>query len=72
MSFVRSRYGQFKIIDTDSVISKSLIMYGEWAQNEIDLLAYFIQPGDIVVDAGSFIGTHARVFSNLLGRLEKY
>ncbi len=67
MNFVRSRYGEFKIIDTDSVISKSLQMYGEWAQNEIDLLGYFIQPENVVVDVGAFIGTHARAFSALVG-----
>lgn len=67
MSFVRSRYGDFKLIDTDSVISESLRLYGEWAQNEIDLLGYFIQPGAVVVDAGAFIGTHTRAFSALVG-----
>jgi FkbM family methyltransferase len=67
MSFVRSRYGKFKIINTDSVISESLRMYGEWAQNEIDLLGYFIQPGAVVVDVGAYIGTHARAFSALVG-----
>ncbi|EIJ35972.1 FkbM family methyltransferase [Thiothrix nivea] len=67
MSIIQTRYGEFNIIDTDSVISASLRLYGEWAQNEIDLLAHFIQPGAVVVDVGAFIGTHARAFSVLVG-----
>ncbi|BDX22499.1 hypothetical protein TUM22923_18200 [Polynucleobacter sp. TUM22923] len=71
MSLISTRYGEFNIIDTDSVISGSLRLYGEWAQHEIDLLAYFIQPGSVVVDAGAFIGTHARAFSALVGATGK-
>ena len=71
MSLIATRYGEFNIIDTDSVISGSLRLYGEWAQHEIDLLAYFIQPGSVVIDVGAFIGTHARAFSALVGATGK-
>ena len=67
MTVLKARYGDFKIIDTDSVISRSLRLYGEWAQSEIDLLAHFIQEGSVVVDAGAFIGTHTRAFSTFIG-----
>jgi FkbM family methyltransferase len=67
MSIVDSRYGKFKIINRDSVISLSLRLYGEWAQKEINLLSHFIEPGSVVVDAGAFIGTHTRAFSALVG-----
>lgn len=71
MSIIQTRYGAFTIIDTDSVISASLRLYGEWAQTEIDLLAHFIQPNTVVVDVGAFIGTHARAFSALVGESGK-
>jgi len=67
MSIGHFRYGEFKIIDTDSVISVSLQLYGEWAQQEINLLAHFIKPGSVVLDVGAFIGTHTRAFSELVG-----
>ena len=67
MSLIATRYGKFNIIDTDSIISGSLQLYGEWAQQEIDLLALFISPGSVVVDVGAFIGTHARAFSEFVG-----
>jgi FkbM family methyltransferase len=67
VSIVETRYGKLKIIDTDNIISSSLRRYGEWAQHEINLLENFIQPGSVVVDAGAFIGTHARAFSSIVG-----
>ena len=67
MSVVDSRYGSLRVIDTDSIISRSLTLYGEWAQREIDLLSLFISSGDVVIDAGSFIGTHALAFAAIVG-----
>ncbi len=67
MTIVSARYGKMQIIDNDSVISRSLRLYGEWAQDEIDLLTSFIRAGSVVVDAGAFIGTHARAFSAIVG-----
>ena len=67
MSIVATRYGQFRIIDTDNVISHSLKEYGEWAQQEIDFLLHFIKLGASVADVGAFIGTHSRAFSGAVG-----
>src|SRR5215471_10181293 len=67
VSVINARYGPFGIIDTDSVISRSLRLYGEWAQLEIDLLSLFICSGDVVVDVGAFIGTHSIPFSAMVG-----
>ena len=41
--------------------------YGEWAQCEIEILSHFIRPGDVVVDAGAYIGTHTVAFSLMVG-----
>lgn len=67
MSIVTTRYGQFRIIEADNFISKSLKEYGEWAQQEIDFLLHFIKLGDSVADVGAFIGTHSRAFSGAVG-----
>lgn len=61
------RYGVFEIISTEDLISKSLIEYGEWAQIEIDTITKFINPGDVVIDAGAYIGTHTIAFSKIVG-----
>ena len=65
------RYGRFVTFGEGDLISRSLATYGEWAQGEIDMLAKFISEGDVVIDAGAFIGTHARAFSSLVGPFGK-
>ena len=67
MSIVQTRCGRFKVIDNDTIVSRSLMLYGEWAQREIDLMACFIRPGFVVADVGAFIGTHSRAFSANVG-----
>lgn len=64
---IQSRYGDFYILTDEDLISDSLRRYGEWAQQEIDLLRAFISPGDTVVDAGAYLGTHTRAFSERVG-----
>lgn len=63
-----TRYGEFEIIDSDTVVSRSIKMYGEWAQNELVIMSLFIKEGDAVLDVGGFIGTHARAFSEFVGQ----
>ncbi|MCX4028850.1 FkbM family methyltransferase [Endozoicomonas sp. SM1973] len=60
-----TKYGEFYIIENDSIISQSIKMYGEWAENEICILKRFIKKNSIVFDVGAFIGTHSRAFSHL-------
>ena len=49
------------------LIGKSLELYGEWAQIELNFLNNFISEGDVVIDGGSYIGSHARSFSKRVG-----
>lgn len=64
---VEFRYGELEVFPDDPVIGKSLRLYGEWAQKELDVLFDFIRPGSVVLDIGSFIGTHAVAFSKTVG-----
>ena len=64
---INTRYGEMEIPEVDDLIFNSLKLYGEWAQNEIDVLSNFIKEGDYVIDVGAFIGTHSRAFSSLVG-----
>jgi FkbM family methyltransferase len=67
MSIVSTRYGTMRVLDSDQIVSRSLALYGEWAQDEVSLLANFVSAGSCVLDVGAFIGTHALAFSKLLG-----
>ena len=64
---VETRYGKMFVLDSDQVISKSLIEYGEWSQGEISLLERFIKPGMTVLDIGANIGSHTLAFSKAVG-----
>jgi FkbM family methyltransferase len=68
MSVVQTRYGRMHIIDADNVVSRALALYGEWAMDELSLLAQIITPGMCVLDVGAFIGTHTLAFSEFVGQ----
>ena len=61
------KHGLFMYNRNDAFIGRGLDLYGEWCDFEIQLLRQFINPGDVVVDAGANIGTHAIAFANLVG-----
>ena len=64
---IETRYGQMFVMDSDQVISKSLIEYGEWSHGEIALLERFIKPGMKVLDIGANVGSHTLAFSKAVG-----
>src|SRR6266404_6679365 len=51
----------------DVFIGRSLDLYGEWAQSELDLLALILHPGDAVIDVGANLGTHTVGFAQKVG-----
>jgi FkbM family methyltransferase len=67
MAIVATKYGRMHVISSDKVVSQSLELYGEWAMEELDLLAVLIVPGMCVLDVGAFIGTHTLAFSAIAG-----
>jgi len=52
---------------SDTVITRSLRLYGEWAEHELSILHGFITSGSTVVDVGANIGTHTLAFSRWVG-----
>jgi FkbM family methyltransferase len=54
-------------LPSDNVISKSLRIYGEWAEHELSILRSFISTGATVIDVGANIGTHTLPFSRWVG-----
>jgi len=51
----KCRNGYFAYNTNDTFIGRSLDLYGEWTQTEIDVLLPLLTPGDIVVDVGAYI-----------------
>ena len=64
---VETRYGVMEFLEGDSVVSRSLELYGEWAQDEIALMGRLVRPGDVVMDVGAFLGTHTLALARLVG-----
>jgi FkbM family methyltransferase len=64
---VTTRYGTMECLGGDSVVSRSLIRYGEWAEDELTLLAHFVRPGMTVMDVGAFLGTHTLALASMVG-----
>ncbi|HAA91463.1 MAG: hypothetical protein CMM48_17610 [Rhodospirillaceae bacterium] len=63
----KGKRGQFFINPHDTVISRSLQIYGEFAEHKMMLLSHWLQPGQTVFDVGANIGTHAVFFSQKVG-----
>jgi FkbM family methyltransferase len=63
----RCRYGYMLSDRNDVFIGRSLQLYGEWAQSELELLALILHPGDAVIDVGANLGTHTVCFAQKVG-----
>lgn len=61
------RHGRFLYNGNDEYIDRSLEVYGEWSEAEVRLFAQILRPGDVVVEAGSNIGTHTVPLSRMVG-----
>lgn len=62
------RYGHAVWLKNDTFIGRSLKLYGEWAQAELDVLLPFLSQGDTVIDVGANIGTHTIPFAKAVGQ----
>ncbi len=61
------RYGTLLFNQNDRFIGKSLEMYGEYSEGEIDLFRQVVQPGTIVLEVGANIGTHTLFLARQVG-----
>ena len=50
------RHGRFTYLLNDAYIGRSLDVYGEYSEGEIDLFRQLLRPGDVAIDVGANIG----------------
>jgi FkbM family methyltransferase len=67
MRVVEGRHGRFICQDNDQYVGRSLVEYGEYSEAEMVLLAPFLAPGAIVVEAGANIGAHTVPIAKRIG-----
>lgn len=61
------RHGMMLYNVNDRYVGRSLELYGEFSQGEVELFAQVVRPGDVVVEAGANIGAHTLFFANQVG-----
>ena len=67
LSIGRTRLGPLAYLRADTVIGRSINMYGEWGFEELALLLPLLRSGDAVLDVGANIGTHSVPFAHAVG-----
>ena len=50
------RHGKLMYLLNDAYIGRSLDVYGEYSEGEIDLFRQLLRPGDVAIDVGANIG----------------
>lgn len=64
---VEGRYGRLEAYVSGHPVGDALVMYGEWAQAELDVLRAFIGLGSTVVEVGADIGAHTLALAQVVG-----
>lgn len=63
----KCRYGVMIYNVNDLYIGRSLDLYGEYSEGEVELFKQILRPGDVAVDAGANIGAHTVFFAQAVG-----
>ena len=63
-----TRFGRMFTLQGDTVIGRSLRIYGEFAGDEVDSILALARPGDHVLDLGANIGFHTLALARTIGR----
>jgi FkbM family methyltransferase len=64
---VETRFGRMHVLQGDTVIGRSLRLYGEFAGDEVDSILSLVGPGDHVLDLGANIGVHSLALARKVG-----
>jgi FkbM family methyltransferase len=61
------RYGQMLYNHHDMYIGRSLDLYGEYSEGEVEVFRQIVQPGHIVVEVGANLGAHTVFLAKQVG-----
>lgn len=57
------RYGRMLYNVNDMYVGRSLDLYGQFSEAEVEVFRQIVRPGDVVLDAGANIGAHTVFFA---------
>ncbi|MEM7524907.1 MAG: FkbM family methyltransferase [Pseudomonadota bacterium] len=63
----RGRHGVFLYLKSDVHVGRSLDVYGEYSEGEIEIFRQLTPEGGVVVDVGANLGTHTVWFAKQVG-----
>ncbi|HXR88296.1 MAG TPA: FkbM family methyltransferase [Stellaceae bacterium] len=63
----RCRRGPMMYFPADLYVGRSLDLYGEFSEGEVELFTQIVKPGMLVVDVGANIGAHTVFFAKTVG-----
>jgi FkbM family methyltransferase len=61
------RHGRMLYNINDIYIGRSLDLYGEFSEGEVELFRQMVRPGDVILDVGANIGVHTVFFAAATG-----
>jgi FkbM family methyltransferase len=61
------RYGELAFHHTDQWIGRSLDLYGEWSEGEVELFRKVVKPGDVAIEAGANVGALTIPLAKIVG-----
>ncbi|HTW85987.1 MAG TPA: FkbM family methyltransferase [Candidatus Sulfotelmatobacter sp.] len=67
LAIVRARYGLMAYNPNDMYIGRSIALYGEFGEQELDVMRMALPEGGIAFDVGANIGTHAVALARHVG-----
>ena len=63
------RHGQMLYNVNDTYVGRSLDIYGEYSEGEVEVFRQIVRPGDVVVEVGANIGAHTVFLAKHVGPL---
>jgi FkbM family methyltransferase len=64
---IKARHGYVLYNRNDTVIGRSIEVYGEYFESEVGVFRRFVGAGDVALDIGANIGTHTLALARLTG-----
>jgi FkbM family methyltransferase len=67
IGIVRGRHGLMMFNSNDKFIGRSIELYGEFSEPEVQLFRQLLKPGDTAIEVGANIGAHSVPLAKIVG-----